>query len=48
MTIRWAGDSETEEFLLGELLRGGHEDLAEFISGLPYWPIGMDADGRWV
>jgi hypothetical protein len=37
-----------EEFLLDLLVWTTHEDLAIFLSGLPYWPIGMDAEGRWV
>lgn len=37
-----------EEFLLGALLREHYEDLAEFVSRLPYWPIGLDDEGRWV
>jgi len=37
-----------EQFLLGSLLCPAHEELARFLSSLPYWPIGMDADGRWV
>jgi hypothetical protein len=37
-----------EEFLLGSLVDSPELDLAELISGLPYWPIGVDADGKWV
>ncbi len=36
------------EFVLGHLVGNADEDLAEFLAGLPYWPIGMDADGNWV
>ncbi len=37
-----------EQFLLGRLIGTRDQDLAEFVSALPYWPIGMDADGNWV
>jgi hypothetical protein len=37
-----------EELLLGMLLSPPNEDLARFLSDLPYWPIGLDADGNWV
>jgi hypothetical protein len=36
-----------EHFLLGVLIQP-ESDLAKFISTFPYWPIGMDADGKWV
>ena len=37
-----------EDLVLGWLLADGHADLAELVSKLPYWPIGLEADGRWV
>jgi hypothetical protein len=37
-----------EEFLLGTLVGSPDQDLAEFLADLQYWPIGMDANGRWV
>lgn len=37
-----------EDFLLRFLLQSGHDDLAEFLAGLPYWPIGLDAEKHWV
>ena len=37
-----------EEFLMGRLIGGRDQDLALFLADLPYWPIGMDADGNWV
>lgn len=39
---------QPEDFLLGWLIQASHFDLAEFVSELPYWPIGMDNDGEWV
>jgi len=36
-------------FLLGWLIReGGHELTLQVLGGMPYWPIGLDADGNWV
>lgn len=37
-----------EEFVLGWLMDGEHDGLAEFLAGMPYWPIGMDDEGNWV
>jgi hypothetical protein len=37
-----------EDFLLRWLADNGRDELAEFLAGMPYWPIGMDEDGRWV
>lgn len=37
-----------EQFLLGELLRSGDDDLVALVVELPYWPIGLDADGHWM
>ncbi len=37
-----------EEFVLGWLAALNHLDLAEFLAGLPFWPIGMDTKGNWV
>jgi hypothetical protein len=37
-----------EEFVLLWLMRAGHDDLAEFLSAYPFWPIGLDSGGRWV
>ena len=36
-----------EEFIMGWLIRQD-EALAEFLSDLPFWPIGIDGDGKWV
>jgi hypothetical protein len=36
------------EFLLLWLVNDRLNDLAEFLAGMPYWPIGMDEDGNWV
>lgn len=38
---------QPEELLLGLLITGGHDELAAFVARLPYWPIGMDAEGNW-
>jgi hypothetical protein len=37
-----------EDFILGWMLRLGHDDLAKFLSGYPFWPVGMDWDGNWI
>ena len=37
-----------EHVLLGLLLDSPNEDLARFLSELPYWPVGLDREGRWV
>jgi hypothetical protein len=37
-----------EDLLLGWLMNGENEDLAEFLSAIRYWPIGMDHKGNWV
>jgi len=37
-----------EEFLLLWLVNDHLNDLAEFLAGMPYWPIGMDENGDWV
>jgi len=36
-----------EEFLLSWLQDGTNDDLAEFLSALPFWPIGLTEDGKW-
>ena len=36
-----------EEFVLGRLLDGEHDGHAEFLAGIPFWPIGLDREGRW-
>lgn len=37
-----------EEFVLGRLVNSPFEDVARFLSDLPYWPMGMDAAGKWI
>lgn len=37
-----------EDFILTWLLQEGYEELAEFLSSLPFWPMGLDPDGHWV
>jgi hypothetical protein len=36
------------EFLLLWLVDNRLDELAEFLAGMPYWPIGMDEEGNWV
>jgi len=36
-----------EEFIMGWLMRQD-EALAEFLSGLPFWPMGIDEEGNWT
>jgi len=37
-----------EVFLLYWLLDGQHDEWVQVISGMPYWPIGLDSNGNWV
>jgi hypothetical protein len=37
-----------EVFLLYWLLDEMHDEWVQVISGMPYWPIGLDANGDWV
>jgi hypothetical protein len=37
-----------EEFVIGLLIEPPFEDIARFLSELPYWPLGMASDGRWI
>lgn len=37
-----------EVFLLYWLLDGQHDDWIQLITGMPYWPIGLDELGNWV
>jgi hypothetical protein len=37
-----------EVFLLHWLRDGKHDEWVQVISGMPHWPIGLDADGNWV
>jgi len=37
-----------EELVLVWLARSQRRDLAEFLSGLPFWPLGLDDKGRWI
>ncbi len=39
---------QPEDFLLGFLLYSSYGDLGRFVAQLPYWPIGLDADGNWI
>jgi hypothetical protein len=37
-----------EVFLLGWLMDSGEDDLARFVAGLTFWPVGLDQKNRWV
>ncbi len=37
-----------EAFLLQWVIDDGDLVVAEILSGMPYWPIGIDADGNWT
>lgn len=37
-----------EHLLLGWLRDGRHDSWIELLSALPYWPVGLDADGKWI
>ena len=36
------------EHLVLKLLVPNHPELAEFLSALPFWPMGIDAKGNWI
>jgi hypothetical protein len=36
------------ELVLSWLLHQRREDLAEFLGGLVYWPLGLDKQGTWI
>jgi hypothetical protein len=37
-----------EEFLLGWLIGLGHDDLSEFVARYPFWPMGLNFEGKWI
>lgn len=37
-----------EVMLLSWLMDGRHDSWVQCLSGLPYWPIGLDGDDHWV
>lgn len=37
-----------EVLLLHWLRDGEHDEWVQVLSGMPHWPIGLDADGNWV
>ncbi len=37
-----------EVFLLHWLVQEQHTDAVAVLTGMPYWPIGLSADGRWT
>lgn len=37
-----------EDLILGWLVKNRKEDLAKFLSDFPFWPMGMDFNGKWV
>lgn len=37
-----------EQLVFGWLRDGRRESWVAVLSALPYWPVGLDADGRWV
>lgn len=37
-----------EEFILEWLILKGYEELAEFLTGYPFWPLGLDDHDHWV
>lgn len=37
-----------EVVLLRWLADGGDHDLVQLVTAMPYWPVGLDGDGRWV
>jgi hypothetical protein len=39
---------DPEMFVLGWLATRGQEAYAAFLSDLPFWPLGIDWDERWI
>jgi|LNFM01.2.fsa_nt_gb hypothetical protein len=37
-----------EVLLLHWLRDGKHDEWVQVLTGMPHWPIGLDADGNWV
>ena len=37
-----------EVFLLRWLQDEGEDEAVEILSGMPYWPMGLDSKGRWI
>jgi hypothetical protein len=37
-----------QDFILRWLLEAGSTNLAVFLSRFPFWPMGMDPEGRWT
>ena len=37
-----------ERMLLAWLVDGRHDSWVRLLTAMPYWPIGLDAEGRWV
>lgn len=37
-----------QEFLLAWVVAEGDDATAEILSGMPYWPIGLDRNGNWT
>ena len=37
-----------ETFLIGWIADGNHPEALDVLSGMTYWPIGLDAGGNWV
>jgi hypothetical protein len=37
-----------EEFVLAWLVDKGRAEIAEFLSTMAYWPVGLDAESEWV
>lgn len=37
-----------EVLLLQWLLDDGHDEWVQVLTGMPYWPIGLDVNGNWV
>ena len=35
-------------FLLAWLVEVDYREAVEVLAGMPYWPIGLDQDGKWV
>ncbi len=36
-----------QSLLLGWLAEAGHDRLYGVLTSMPYWPVGIDAEGRW-
>lgn len=47
LAVRDAPSLRPESVLLRWLIEAGETELVRLVACMPYWPIGLDADGDW-